>query len=158
MTSQTTERSAGPAGRDTADTGRSTGRSRERAGRGEHRQHARAPGRDAGRHVPHAGTAEAAAIEKARSEMLRDAKPLNRTRIGADALCEALIRQGVDVIFGYPGGVILPLYDVWADYPELRTSSSATSREPHMLPTATPAPAAGSASASAPAAPAPRTS
>jgi len=74
-----------------------------------------------GRHVPHAGTAEAEAIEQARSEMLRDAKPLNRNRIGADALCEALIRQGVDVIFGYPGGVILPLYDVWADYPELRT-------------------------------------
>jgi len=74
-----------------------------------------------GRHVPAAGTPEAEAIEKARSEMLRDAKPLNRTRIGADALCEALIRQGVDVIFGYPGGVILPLYDVWADYPELRT-------------------------------------
>jgi acetolactate synthase-1/2/3 large subunit len=74
-----------------------------------------------GRHVPHAGSAEAAAIEKARSEMLRDSKPLDRNRIGADALCEALIRQGVDVIFGYPGGVILPLYDVWADYPELRT-------------------------------------
>ncbi|HKZ92377.1 MAG TPA: biosynthetic-type acetolactate synthase large subunit [Candidatus Limnocylindrales bacterium] len=74
-----------------------------------------------GRHVPHAGTPEADAIEKARSEMLRDAKPLERTRIGADALCEALIRQGVEVIFGYPGGVILPLYDVWADYPELRT-------------------------------------
>jgi acetolactate synthase-1/2/3 large subunit len=36
-------------------------------------------------------------------------------------LCEALIRQGVEVVFGYPGGVILPLYDVWADYPELRT-------------------------------------
>ena len=71
--------------------------------------------------MPHAGTAEAEAIEQARSEMLRDAKPLNRNRIGADALCEALIRQGVDVIFGYPGGVILPLYDVWADYPELRT-------------------------------------
>jgi acetolactate synthase-1/2/3 large subunit len=74
-----------------------------------------------GRHVPHACTAEAEAIERARSEMLRDAKPLSRNRIGADALCEALIRQGVEVIFGYPGGVILPLYDVWADYPELRT-------------------------------------
>jgi acetolactate synthase-1/2/3 large subunit len=81
----------------------------------------RVPTPTRGRHVPHAGTAEAEAIEKARSEMLRDAKPLNRNRIGADALCEALIRQGVDVIFGYPGGVILPLYDVWADYPELRT-------------------------------------
>ena len=74
-----------------------------------------------GRHVPAFGTAEAEAVEKARSDMLRDGKPLNRTRIGADALCEALIRQGVEVIFGYPGGVILPLYDVWADHPELRT-------------------------------------
>src|SRR5690606_12528035 len=53
-------------------------------------------------------------------QMLSDAKPRTRTRIGADALCEALIRQGVDVIFGYPGGVILPLYDVWDDHPELR--------------------------------------
>jgi acetolactate synthase-1/2/3 large subunit len=74
-----------------------------------------------GRHVPAFGTAGALAVEKARSDMLRDSKPLNRTRIGADALCEALIRQGVEIIFGYPGGVILPLYDVWADYPELRT-------------------------------------
>jgi acetolactate synthase-1/2/3 large subunit len=73
-----------------------------------------------GRHVPNAGSAEAAAIEKARADMLHEARIKERTRIGADALCEALLRQGVDVIFGYPGGVILPLYDVWADYPELR--------------------------------------
>ncbi|TMD29439.1 MAG: biosynthetic-type acetolactate synthase large subunit [Chloroflexi bacterium] len=52
--------------------------------------------------------------------MLNDARPRRRTRIGADVVCEALIRQGVDVFFGYPGGVILPLYDVLADYPELR--------------------------------------
>ena len=71
--------------------------------------------------MPAFGTAEAEAVEKARGDMLRDGKPLNRTRIGADALCEALVRQGVEVIFGYPGGVILPLYDVWADHPELRT-------------------------------------
>ncbi len=74
-----------------------------------------------GRHVPHAGSEEAEAVEKARNDMLHQGKVLNRTRIGADALCEALIRQGVDVIFGYPGGVILPLYDVWVDHPELRT-------------------------------------
>jgi acetolactate synthase-1/2/3 large subunit len=73
-----------------------------------------------GRHVPAAGTPAAEEIERARQQMLSDAKPRNRTRIGADALCEALIRQGVDVIFGYPGGVILPLYDVWADYPRIR--------------------------------------
>ncbi len=77
--------------------------------------------RPRGRHVPNAGSAEAEAVERARSEMLHEARIGHRTRIGADALCQALINQGVDVIFGYPGGVILPLYDVWADYPELRT-------------------------------------
>ena len=47
-------------------------------------------------------------------------RPRRRTRIGADVVCEALLRQGVDVFFSYPGGVILPLYDVLGDYPELR--------------------------------------
>jgi acetolactate synthase-1/2/3 large subunit len=71
-------------------------------------------------HVPNDGTAEAAAIERARKDMLRETKPLGRTRIGADVVCEALLRQGVEVFFGYPGGVVLPLYDVLGDYPELR--------------------------------------
>ena len=73
-----------------------------------------------GRHVPAAGTAGAAAVERARVEMLRDARPRGRSRIGADVVCEALLRQGVDVLFGYPGGVILPLYDVLDDYAALR--------------------------------------
>ncbi len=30
---------------------------------------------------------------------------------GAQLFCEALIREGVDVMFGIPGGVVLPLYD-----------------------------------------------
>ncbi len=42
-----------------------------------------------------------------------------RPKIGASILCEALIREGVDTIFGYPGGVIIPLYDVFPNYPEL---------------------------------------
>jgi acetolactate synthase-1/2/3 large subunit len=73
-------------------------------------------------HVPGDGTASAAAVEAARREMLneRRGRPLGRTRIGADVVCEALLRQGVDVFFGYPGGVVLPLYDVLGDYPELR--------------------------------------
>ncbi len=71
-------------------------------------------------HVPNDGTAEAAAVERARKGMLHEARDLKRTRIGADVLCEALLRQGVDVFFSYPGGVILPLYDVLGDYPELR--------------------------------------
>ncbi|HEU4919118.1 MAG TPA: biosynthetic-type acetolactate synthase large subunit [Candidatus Limnocylindrales bacterium] len=71
-------------------------------------------------HVPGDGTAHAAAVEGARRAMLADARPRNRTRIGADVVCEALMRQGVDVFFSYPGGVILPLYDVLGDYPEIR--------------------------------------
>src|SRR5262245_46450213 len=71
-------------------------------------------------HVPNDGTNEAAAVERARKEMLHEGRDLKRTRIGADVLCEALLRQGVDVFFSYPGGVILPLYDILGDYPELR--------------------------------------
>jgi len=40
----------------------------------------------------------------------------NRRRI----LCECLIKEGVEVIFGFPGGVLLPLYDTLPKYPELR--------------------------------------
>ncbi len=71
-------------------------------------------------HVPADGSATATAVEHARSAMLHEVKPRKRTRIGADVVCEALLRQGVDVVFSYPGGVILPLYDILADYPELR--------------------------------------
>ncbi len=71
-------------------------------------------------HVPGDGSAHASAVEQARKGMLHEARDLRRTRIGADVLCEALLRQGVDVFFSYPGGVILPLYDVLGDYPELR--------------------------------------
>src|SRR5438094_3005774 len=80
-------------------------------------------------HVPAAGTEHAAAVERAQREMLhegsstvsvRTAEHGTRPRIGADVVCEALLRQGVDVMFSYPGGVILPLYDILGDYPELR--------------------------------------
>ncbi len=71
-------------------------------------------------HVPGEGTAAAAAIDEARRTMLHDARARKRTRIGADALMEALARQGVDTLFSYPGGVILPIYDILADYPEVR--------------------------------------
>src|SRR5262245_11541395 len=73
-------------------------------------------------HVPADGTASAAAVEQARREMLHEGPRtrIKRTRIGADALMEALIRQGTDVLFSYPGGVILPIYDILGDYPEVR--------------------------------------
>src|SRR4029079_7022772 len=71
-------------------------------------------------HIPADGTAHAAAVEAARRAMLDDARPPNRTQIGGDVVREALLLQGVDVFFSYPGGVILPLYDVLGDYPDLR--------------------------------------
>ena len=86
--------------------------------------------RDRINHMPGAGTARADAITAGRREMLSDAtrreikslaeRGVKRPRIGADAVCEALLKQGVDVMFGFPGGVLLPLYDVLGDYPELR--------------------------------------
>jgi acetolactate synthase I/II/III large subunit len=35
---------------------------------------------------------------------------------GADAILQILIEEGVDTIFGYPGGAIMPLYDKLLDY------------------------------------------
>jgi acetolactate synthase-1/2/3 large subunit len=79
--------------------------------------------------MPAEGTEHAAAVERAQREMLHEGSQAAsvpageraaRPRIGADILCEALLRQGVDVMFSYPGGVILPLYDILGDYPQLR--------------------------------------
>ena len=36
---------------------------------------------------------------------------------GADALIEAVAGQGIDTIFGVPGGAVLPLYDALATSP-----------------------------------------
>jgi acetolactate synthase-1/2/3 large subunit len=36
---------------------------------------------------------------------------------GAQILWECLLREGVETVFGYPGGAILPAYDAMLDYP-----------------------------------------
>lgn len=36
---------------------------------------------------------------------------------GACVVCESLIREGVEVVFGYPGGTVIPIYDALPDYP-----------------------------------------
>ena len=36
---------------------------------------------------------------------------------GAQIIWECLVREGVDIVFGYPGGAILPAYDALLDYP-----------------------------------------
>ena len=38
-------------------------------------------------------------------------------KTGADILMECLIREGVDTIFGYPGGAIMPVHDAMLRYP-----------------------------------------
>jgi len=38
---------------------------------------------------------------------------------GAQILLECLVREGVEVIYGYPGGVVLPLYDRLPEFPQL---------------------------------------
>jgi len=37
-------------------------------------------------------------------------------KTGAQALLDGLLAEGVDTIFGYPGGAIMPIYDVLYDY------------------------------------------
>ena len=38
---------------------------------------------------------------------------------GAQIIWECLLREGVDVVFGMPGGAILPAYDALAQYPQI---------------------------------------
>src|SRR5262245_16592780 len=39
---------------------------------------------------------------------------------GAQIIIESLLAEGVDTIFGYPGGAILPTYDALMNCPSLR--------------------------------------
>lgn len=45
---------------------------------------------------------------------------VSEERSGADILVETLIRQGVDCVFGYPGGAVLPIYDALFEHPQIR--------------------------------------
>jgi acetolactate synthase-1/2/3 large subunit len=42
--------------------------------------------------------------------------PAARTITGAEAVCEALVAEGVTTLFGYPGGAIMPIYDALYGY------------------------------------------
>lgn len=39
---------------------------------------------------------------------------------GGELICESLIEEGVDLVFGHPGGAILPLYDHLTKYPQIK--------------------------------------
>ena len=41
-------------------------------------------------------------------------------KTGAQIVCESMINEGVEVMFGFPGGVLLPFYDTLPGYPQIR--------------------------------------
>jgi acetolactate synthase-1/2/3 large subunit len=45
---------------------------------------------------------------------------MTETLTGAQLMCRVLIEEGVDVMFGYPGGAIMPFYHALPEYPGLR--------------------------------------
>ncbi|TSJ44583.1 biosynthetic-type acetolactate synthase large subunit [Mucilaginibacter corticis] len=56
-------------------------------------------------------------MEVAQQEILTETATKATTKVsGSVALLEALIAEGVDTIFGYPGGAIMPIYDALYDY------------------------------------------
>jgi acetolactate synthase-1/2/3 large subunit len=45
---------------------------------------------------------------------------LTEVLTGSQILCRALLEEGVRVLFGYPGGAIMPFYHALPEYPDLR--------------------------------------
>ncbi len=51
------------------------------------------------------------------SQILMEKEKKGKERIsGSEALLRSLLCEGVDIIFGYPGGAIMPVYDALYDY------------------------------------------
>ncbi len=48
----------------------------------------------------------------------KDKQVSGQLTTGSEALLQSLILEGVDTIFGYPGGAIMPIYDALYDYSE----------------------------------------
>jgi len=48
---------------------------------------------------------------------LKGIETMTMERKGAEILWETLVHEGVDVVFGYPGGAILPAYDALQGFP-----------------------------------------
>jgi hypothetical protein len=53
---------------------------------------------------------------------------MSETMTGAEMVIRALHDQGVEHIFGYPGGAVLPIYDALFTRTRCGTCSSGTSR------------------------------
>ncbi len=59
-----------------------------------------------------------ALLTKDKKEVLAEERPARTTTkiSGAEALLRCLVGEGVDVLFGYPGGAIMPVYDALYHY------------------------------------------
>jgi acetolactate synthase-1/2/3 large subunit len=57
------------------------------------------------------------AITTPRTEITAKTDHARRRLTGSQILCESLLREGVDLIWGYPGGAVLPLYHTLPEYP-----------------------------------------
>ncbi|WP_199140999.1 biosynthetic-type acetolactate synthase large subunit [Pedobacter sp. ASV12] len=58
-------------------------------------------------------------METAQKELIKETPTKTTVEIsGSVALLEGLIAEGTEVIFGYPGGAIMPIYDALYDYKE----------------------------------------
>jgi acetolactate synthase-1/2/3 large subunit len=51
-----------------------------------------------------------------RAEQVGADAPASASRTGAQLMCEALVREGVEVMFGIPGGAIMPFYNAMVGY------------------------------------------
>src|SRR5437868_829006 len=90
----------------------------ERAGPEVHARLAR-PLRRARLQRQHGSGARTAHPVERRARRQRDprrGRAMSKQSTGAQVMCEALIREGVDIIFGIPGGAIMPFYHALAGY------------------------------------------
>ena len=57
-------------------------------------------------------------LELTAKKALKEETKTTQTISGSVAVLEAFLAEGVDTIFGYPGGAIMPIYDALYDYQE----------------------------------------
>ncbi|MGB5995053.1 MAG: thiamine pyrophosphate-binding protein, partial [Candidatus Deferrimicrobiaceae bacterium] len=43
-----------------------------------------------------------------------------KTIKGAELFCRSLVKEGVTYLFGYTGGAIMPVYDAFPQFPQLK--------------------------------------
>ena len=54
--------------------------------------------------------------DTAATQQAEEKQQSDKPQIGARLLCQAMEREGVEVVFGYPGGAVIPLYDVIPEF------------------------------------------